>query len=143
MRMLSIQKLSLCVLICLMLSPFVASALGSGESLIYEVEIIALISWYVASFTMPLILKELDTVFVLWYITFVLVGIAIGSDLVYRIRPDKQLVWPDKWYDMLGNLRSHFYWFLETWVILMAPGCVLFIIMLFGRRVYWKSEETT
>jgi hypothetical protein len=143
MRMLSIQKLSLYVLICLMLSPFVASALGSGESLIYEVEIIALISWYVASFTMPLILKELDTVFVLWYITFVLVGIAIGSDLVYRIRPDKQLVWPDKWYDMLGNLRSHFYWFLETWVILMAPGCVLFIIMLFGRRVYWKSEEAT
>lgn len=143
MRMLSIQKLSLYVLICLMLSPFVASALGSGESLIYEVEIIALISWYVASFTMPLILKELDTVFVLWYITFVLVGIAIGSDLVYRIRPDKQLVWPDKWYDMLGNLRSHFYWFLETWAILMAPGCVLFIIMLFGRRVYWKSEETT
>ena len=143
MRMLSIQKLSLCVLICLMLSPFVASALGSGESLIYEVEIIALISWYVASFTMPLILKELDTVFVLWYITFVLVGVAIGSDLVYRIRPDKQLVWPDKWYDMLGNLRSHFYWFLETWVILMAPGCVLFIIMLFGRRVYWKSEEAT
>jgi len=126
-----------------MLSPFVASALGSGESLIYEVEIMALISWYVASFTMPLILKELDTVFVLWYITFVLVGIAIGSDLVYRIRPDKQLVWPDKWYDMLGNLRSHFYWFLETWVILMAPGCVLFIIMLFGRRVYWKSEEAT
>jgi hypothetical protein len=143
MRMLSIQKLSLCVLICLMLSPFVASALGSGESLIYEVEIIALISWYVASFTMPLILKELDTVFVLWYITFVLVGIAIGSDLVYRIRPDKQLVWPDKWYDMLGNLRSHFYWFLETWVILMVPGCVLFIIMLFGRRVYLKSEEAT
>jgi len=143
MSMLSIEKVSLYVLICLMLSPYVASSLGLGESLIYEVEIIALVSWYVASLIMPLILKELDTAFVLWYIMFVLVGVAIGSDLVYRIRPDKQLVWPDKWYDMLGNLRSYFYWFLETWVILMAPGCLLFIIMLFGRRVYLKTEEAT
>jgi len=139
MNILNIQKLSLYVLICVMFIPFVASSLGLGESLIYEVEIVALVSWYIASLVIPLILKELDTVLILWYIMFVVVGVAIGSDMVFHITQ----ITPARWYDTLGNLRPPFYSFVETWVLLVAPGCVLFLIMVFGRRVYWKSEEAT
>lgn len=131
----NIQKLFLCVLICVMFIPYVASSLGLGESLIYRVEIVALVSWYIASLVIPLILKELDSVFILWYITFVLVGVAMGSDVVYRITQ----ITPARWYDM----PTSFYSFVKTWILLVMPGCVLFLIMVFGRRVYWKSEETT
>ncbi len=133
----SIQKLLLYVLICVMFIPYVASPLGLGESSIYEVEIVAFVSWYIASLVIPLILKELDTAFILWYITFVLVGVAMGSDMVYHITK----ITPALWYDSLGRLRSPFYSFVKTWVLLVMPGCVLFVIMVFGRKVYWKSEE--
>ncbi|NIR87278.1 hypothetical protein GWO13_06795 [Candidatus Bathyarchaeota archaeon] len=107
--------------------------------MIYEVEIVALVAWYIASLVIPLSLKELDTVFILWYITFVLVGVAIGSDMVYHVARIK----PADWYDNVGNLMPAFYSFLETWVLLMLPGCLLFLIMVFGRRVYWKPEDTS
>ena len=137
--MLSIQELSVCVLFCVMFIPYVASPLGLSESLIYEMEIVALVSWYTASLVIPLILKELDTVFILWYITFLVVGVAIGSDIVFRITG----IMPAMWYDVFGNLKPSFYSFLQTWVLLVIPACVLFGMMVFSRKVYWKSENTT
>jgi len=139
MNISSILKLFLCVLICIMFIPYVASSLRLGERQIYEVEIVAFVSWYIASLVIPLSLKELDTVFVLWYITFVLVGVAIGSDMVYHITQ----ITPALWHDTLGRLRPPFYSFVKTWVLLVLPGCMLFLIMVVGRRVYLKSENTT
>jgi len=135
----NVQKLFLCVLICVMFIPYVASSLRLRESSIYEVEIIAFVSWYIASLLIPLILKELDTAFILWYITFVLVAVAIGSDMVYHTTQ----ITPALWYDTLGRLRSPFYSFIKTWVLLVMPGCVLFLIAVFSRKVYYKSKETT
>ncbi|UCH71010.1 MAG: hypothetical protein JSV29_03285, partial [Candidatus Bathyarchaeota archaeon] len=68
MLVLYVQKLSLYVLVCITLVPYVASSLGLAENLIYNAEIVALASWYVASLLIPLTLKELDTAFVLWYV---------------------------------------------------------------------------
>lgn len=139
-----VQKLSLYVLVCIILVPYVASSLGLGESLIYNAEIIALASWYIASLIIPLTLKELDTAFVLWYVMFVLVGVAVGSDMVYRIHVAQGMDFsPANWYSRLGGLTRVFYSFMESWLLLMMPGWVLFLVMVFGRRVYWKSEETT
>jgi len=144
MEILSVQKLLLYVLICVMFIPYVASSLGLGERLIYNAEIVAFVSWYIASLVFPLSLKELDTAFILWYITFVLVGVAIGSDMVYRIHVTQgKNVSPAYWYDGFGRLTPAFFSFIESWVFLVIPGCVLFLIMVFGRRVYWKSEEAT
>jgi len=122
-----------------MFVPYVASSLRLSERSIYEVEIVAFVSWYTASLIFPVTLKELDTAFILWYITFILVGVAIGSDMVYHITTIK----PADWYDTLGRLRPAFYSFVKTWFLLVLPGGVLFLIMVFGRRVYWKSKETT
>lgn len=134
-----LQKLFLVVLICIMFIPYAASSLRLGESLIYEAEIVAFVSWYIASLITPLILKDWDTAFILWYVTFVLVAIAIGSDMIYRITQ----ITPALWYDALGRLKPEFYSFAKTLVLLVLPGCVLFIIAVLGRRVYWKSKDTT
>jgi len=122
-----------------MFIPYAASSLRLDESLIYEVEIVAFVSWYIASLVTPLILKDWDTAFILWYVTFVLVAIAIGSDMIYH----KEQITPADWYDTLGRLKPEFYSFLRTLVLLVMPGCVLFVIAVFGRRLYWKSEDTT
>lgn len=137
MNILSIQKLFLLVLICVMFIPYVASFSGLGESLLYKAEIVALVSWYIASLAIPLIMKKLDTIFILWCPTFILVGVAMGSDMVYQITRNRQ-VWPANW----GN-PSAFSLFIETWILLVMPGCVLFFVMLFGRRAYLKSKDTT
>jgi len=144
MSVLYVQKLSLYVLVCITLVPYVASSLGLAESLIYNAEIVALASWYVASLLVPLTFKELDTAFVLWYVMFVLVGVAVGSDMVYRIYATQGMDFsPANWYSRLGGLTRVFYSFMERWLLLMMPGWILFLVMVFGRRVYWKSEETT
>ncbi|UCE15568.1 MAG: hypothetical protein JSV12_06755 [Candidatus Bathyarchaeota archaeon] len=135
----SIQKLLLFVLIGIMFIPYGASSLRLSEKIIYNVEIVAFVSWYITSLVAPLILKDWDTAFILWYITFVLVAIAIGSDIIYRITR----ITPALWYDTFGRLTPRFYSFLETLVLLVMPGCVLFLIAVFGRRVYWKSEDET
>ncbi len=139
MNMSSVQKLFLYGLICVMFVPFVASSLGLSEKSIYEVEIVALASWYIVSLVTPLILKDLDTVVILWYVTFVLVGVAIGSDIVYHITQ----ITPNYWYPTAGRLGPRFYSFIRTWVLLVMPGCVLFLAMMFGRRLHWKSERAT
>jgi len=127
-----------------MFIPYAASSLKLDESLIYEVEIVAFVSWYIASLVTPLILKDWDTAFILWYVTFVLVAIAIGSDMIYHITLARgRAITPADWYDTLGRLTPRFYSFLRTLVLLVMPGCVLFVIAVFGRRVYWKSEDTT
>lgn len=137
MNILTIQKLFLLVLICVMFTPYVASFSGLRESSLYEAEIVALASWYIASLAIPLIMKDLDTIFVLWCPTFILVGVAVGSDMVYQITRNRQ-VWPAYWYN-----SSAFYLFMETWILLVMPGCVLFFVMLFSRRAYLKSKDIT
>ena len=133
-----IQKLLLFVLICVMFAPYVASFLELGGSSIYRVEIVTLVSWYVASLAIPLIMEDLDTVFVLWYFTFILVGVATVSDIVYQIT----LISPADWYNV-GRLSPKFYSYLNTWVLLVLPGCVLFAVMVFGRKTYWKPKDVT
>jgi len=121
-----------------MFAPYVASFLGLGTGSIYRVEIVALVSWYVASLAIPLIMKDVDTVFVLWYFTFILVGVATVSDIVYQIT----LISPADWYPS-GKLSPRFYEFVKTWVLLVLPGCVLFSLMVFGRKAYWKPKDVT
>ncbi len=140
MNLLNVQKFFLFVLVCIMFAPYAVSFLGLGTASIYQAEIIALVSWYVASLAIPLIMEDFDTIFVLWYFAFILVGVAAVSDMVYRMRPS---AWaPAYWYDMRGRLSSNFGSYVRTWVLLVLPGCVLFSIMAFARRVYRKSKDT-
>lgn len=136
----NIQKLFLFVLVCIMFAPYMTSFLGLGADSIYQAEIIALVSWYVASLTIPLIMEDFDTIFVLWYFTFILVGVATVSDIVYHARPSAYA--PAYWYDQLGRLSSSFNSYVKSWALLALPGCVLFSVMAFARRAYRKSKNT-
>jgi hypothetical protein len=140
MNLPSIQKLFLFVLVCIMFAPYVTSFLGLSTSSIYQAEIIALVSWYVASLTIPLIMEDLDTVFVLWYFTFILVGVATVTDMVYHTNPRAYA--PAHWYSPSGNLSRTFESFIKEWVLFALPGCVLFSVMTFVRKVYFKSKDT-
>ena len=131
-----IQKLLLFVLVCVMFAPYVASFLGLDGGSIYRVEIVALVSWYVASLAIPLIMEDFDTIFVLWYFTFILVGVATVSDMVYQMTR----ISPANWYQS-GRLSPRFYSYVKTWGLLVLPGCVLFSVMAFARRAYRKSKD--
>ena len=135
----NVQKLFLFVLVCIMFAPYVASFLGLNASSIYQAEIVALVSWYVASLAIPVIMEDFDTIFVLWYFTFILVGVATVSDMVYHARPSAYA--PAYWYDRRGGLSSNFSSYIKTWVLLVLPGCVLFPVMAFARRTYRKSKD--
>ncbi|MGD8543759.1 MAG: hypothetical protein PVG48_01410 [Candidatus Bathyarchaeota archaeon] len=97
-------------------------------------------SWYVASLTIPLIMEDLDTVFVLWYFTFILVGVATVTDMVYHANPNAYA--PAYWYSPSGSLSSNFKSFIKNWVLFALPGCVLFSVMTFARKIYFKSKDT-
>ena len=140
MNLPSVQKLFLFALVCIMFAPYVASSLGSSVNSILQAEIVALVSWYVASLTIPLIMEDLDTVFVLWYFTFILVGVAIITDMVYRTNPSAYA--PAYWYSTTGSLSRTFESFIKNWVLLALPGCILFSVMAFARKVYFKSKDT-
>jgi hypothetical protein len=133
----NVQKLFLFVLVCIMFAPYVASFLGLSASSIYQAEIVALVSWYVASLAIPVIMEDFDTIFVLWYFTFILVGVATVSDMVYQMTR----ISPANWYQS-GRLSPRFYSYVKTWGLLILPGCVLFSVMAFARRAYRKSKDT-
>ena len=137
----NIQKLFLFVLVCIMFAPYVTSFLGLSAGSIYQAEIVALVSWYVASLAIPVIMEDFDTVFVLWYFTFILVGVATVSDVVYHANPNAYA--PAYWYYQSGKLSRTFESFIKDWVLLVLPGCVLFSVMAFGRRAYRKLKAVT
>jgi len=120
-----------------MFAPYVTSLLGLSAGSIYQAEIVALVSWYVASLAIPAIIEDFDTVFVLWYFTFILVGVATVSDMVYRGHPNAYA--PAYWYSQPRTFES----FINNWVLLVLPGCVLFLVMVFGRRAYRKLKDVT
>ncbi|RLI45525.1 hypothetical protein DRO69_05115 [Candidatus Bathyarchaeota archaeon] len=137
MNTLNIQKFFLLVLICIMFAPYVASLLRLDSSSIYRAEVVALVTWYLASLAIPLIMKDFDSIFVLWYFTFILVGVAAASDMVYQITR----IAPANWY-RFGGMAPRFYSYVKTWVLLVLPGCVLFADMALGRKMYWKPKDT-
>ena len=140
MNLPSIQKLFLFVLVCIMFAPYMSSFLGLSANSIFQAEIVALVSWYVASLTIPLIMEDLDTVFVLWYFTFILVGVATVTDMVYHANPNAYA--PAYWYSPSGSLSPNFESFIKNWVLFALPGCVLFSVMTFARKIYFKSKDT-
>lgn len=137
----NIQKLFLFVLVCIMFAPYVTSFLGLSATSIYQAEIVALVSWYVASLAIPVIMEDFDTVFILWYFTFILVGVATVSDMVYR--EDPNVYAPAYWYYQSGELSRNFGSFIKHWVLLVLPACVLFFVMVFGRMAYRKLKDVT
>jgi hypothetical protein len=120
-----------------MFAPYVASLLRLSSASIYRAEIVALVTWYLASLAIPLIMKDFDSIFVLWYFTFILVGVAAASDMVYQITR----ISPARWYSV-GRMSPRFYSFIKTWILLILPGCVLFAVMALGRKTYWKPKDT-
>lgn len=137
MNMLTIQKFFLFVLICIMFAPYTASLLRLDSNSIYQAEVVALVTWYLASLAIPLIVKDFDSTFVLWYFTFILVGVATASDMVYQITR----IAPAYWY-RVGGMSPRFYSYIKTWILLILPGCVLFAVMALGRKTHWKLKDT-
>lgn len=133
-----IQRLFLLVLISITFIPYVASFMRLGESSLFNIEIVALVFWYITSLTIPLVIKEVDTTLVLWCFTFVLVGIVIGSDMVYHMTG----IDPARWYDDFGRLNPHVYYsFMYPWALIITPGCILFIIILLFQGFSGKLKE--
>jgi len=88
------------------------------EGLRYTIETIALLSLYLASLVIPLFLKELDTILIVWIYVFCLVGIPIGSDMtvhVMGITPDRDFL------------------FLQNWALIVMPAYILFLATLFNK----------
>ena len=89
---LKIQRCFRGILILMMFMPYATSFMILDEGLRYKIEIIALLSLYVAGLIIPLVIKELDTTLLLWLYVFSLVGIPVGSDMtvhVTGITPDR------------------------------------------------------
>lgn len=126
------------VLISVTFIPYVATFMRLSESSLFNIEIVALMFWYITSLAIPLVIKEVDTTLVLWCFTFVLVGIVIGSDMVYRMSN----IDPARWYDDFGRLNQHVYYsFIYHWALMITPGCILFIAILLFKRFSGKLKE--
>ena len=109
------------VLISMMFMPYVAFFMILDEGLRYKIETIALLCLYVACLIIPLVIKELDTILLLWLYIFSLVGIPVGSDMAVHVTG----ITPDR----------HFS-FLQTWALIVMPAYILFLAMLFSRKGY-------
>lgn len=138
MNLPKIQTLLLLVLISITFIPYVATFMRLGGSLLFNIEIVALVCWYITSLAIPLVIKEVDSTLVLWCFTFVLVGIVIGSDMVYRMTG----IDPAEWYDYFGRINPNMYYsFMYNWFFLITPGCVLFIGILLFQIFSGKLKE--
>ena len=138
MNLPKIQRLFLLVLISITFIPYVAIYMRLGESSLLNIEIVALVFWYITSLTIPLVIKEMDTTLVLWCFTFVLVGIVIGSDMVYHMTN----IDPAEWYDDLGRLvPQRYYSFMYHWALIITPGCILLITILLFQGFSGKLKE--
>jgi len=138
MNLPKIQRLFLLVLISITFIPYVAIYMRLGESSLLNIEIVALVFWYITSLTIPLVIKEMDTTLVLWCFTFVLVGIVIGSDMVYHMTG----IDPAEWYDYYGRLNPHVYYsFMYHWALIITPGCILLITILLLQGFSGKLKE--
>jgi len=129
-----IKKGSLIILVSVTVLPYVASFIALDLPLLYSVKFLALMFWYGASLTVPLVFEDLSSSFLFWVYHLVLVGIPVGSALVYHITS----IMPSMWYTMgeqvlpvawhLPGALSHFYYsFISTLGLLLMPGCVLFV----------------
>ena len=139
MRLPKFQSIFLLALISTTFIPYVVSLTRLGEGSVFNAEIVALVFWYATSLTIPLVIKELDTTLILWFLTFILVGIPIGCDLVYRMtRID-----PGKWYHQYtGAIIPHAYYpFMETWALIITPGFAFFVAVLLIQKLSGKLKE--
>lgn len=139
MRLPNVQNLFLLALISTMFIPYVVSFMRLGESSVFNAEIVALLFWYATSLTIPLVIKELDTTLILWFLTFILVGIPIGCDIVYHMTS----INPGQWYHQYtGAINSHaYYLFMETWALIITPGFAFFVAVLFIQKMSRKLKE--
>jgi len=116
----------------------VVSLTRLGEGSVFNAEIVALVFWYATSLTIPLVIKELDTTLILWFLTFILVGIPIGCDLVYHMTGTN----PGDWYYSSGELNPHAYYpFMETWALIITPGFAFFVAVLLIQKLSGKLKE--
>ena len=137
-------KILLYILISVTFLPYVASLITLNVSLLYKLEILSLILWYGTSSMIPLAMGELSTSLLFWVYHLVLVGIPIGSDLVYRLTGITPRMWwygmkhlmPVNWY-VQGVLTKHYYSFLSTLGLLIMPGLILFVV------IYWNKMHIT
>ena len=135
-----IKKWSLIILVTVTALPYVASLMALNLPLLYIVKFLALIFWYGASFLIPLVFEDLSSSFLFWVYHLVLVGIPVGSALIYHITN----IMPSMWYTMreqvlpvvwhVPGALSHFYYsFISTLGLLLLPGCILFVAICWVR----------
>jgi len=146
MKLPTLKIFSLYILVSITFLPYIASFMTLDPSLLYRVEIIALIFWYITSLTIPLVIKELSTGLLFWIYLLVLVGIPICSDMVYRITDITPSMWwyamkhlmPVAWY-MQGVLTQHYYSFIFIFGLLVIPGCVFFVAICWIKQFAFKQ----
>lgn len=107
----------------------------------FELEVIALISWYVGCLVCPLSFDDDDTGLMFWLYHFVLTIIPVGCDMVWWLKR----ITPSMWWAYDGGSTVPISWFLQQesqffieafnlFAIMVIPGCILFFGLMAAKR---------
>ena len=107
----------------------------------FELEVIALASWYIGCFVCPLSFDDDDTGLMFWLYHFVLTIIPVGCDMVWWLKR----ITPSMWWASDGGSTVPISWFLQLespyffemfnlFAIMVLPGCMLFLGLMAAKR---------
>lgn len=107
----------------------------------FELEVIALISWYAGCLVCPLSFDDDDTGLMFWLYHFVLTIIPVGCDMVWWLKR----ITPSMWWAYDGGSTVPISWFLQQesqfyieafnlFAIMVIPGCILFFGLMAAKR---------
>ena len=111
----------------------------------YELELLALASWYVGCLVAPLAFEDDDMGLMFWLYHFVLTVIPLGCDLVWRTTG----ISPSMWWDTKGSTvpitwllqreTPMFYRAFYRFALIVLPGCTFYLLMVAAKR---RSVQT-
>jgi len=116
----------------------------SSNSTHFMLDIVAVISWYIACLIIPLAFHDDDTGAMLWLYHLVLVMLPIACDITWW----SYNITPSMWWVQAGGTVS-VNWFLlqekasfatvfDSVVKTLVPGAVIFVVTLFAKRRGWE-----
>jgi signal peptidase I len=124
-----------------LVSPLVLLSFWYIHEAHFELEVIALISWYTGCLVSPLSFDDDDTGLMFWLYHFVLTIIPVGFDMVWWLKR----ITPSMWWTHDGGSTVPIRWFLQQesqfyieafnlFAIMVIPGCILFFGFMAAKR---------
>lgn len=140
----SMGKFNVFTLIPILVGPIVLAVLWFVRDGHIGYEFLAVGSWYLASFLMPLAFYDDDMAIMVWLYDLVLVMIPISCDIVYLTTGIMPSMWwyvqgsvvPINWLFMkvTPQFEQTFYLILRT----TLPGVIIYILTLLAKRKGWE-----